>query len=139
MAPARSVDEEYRRGYLTGMIRGDGHVGSYSYERPGRSYGDVHRFRLALADDEALERAQSYLRGFAIETSRFVFAEASGAHRAIAAVRTSARHSVETVRELIAWPNAPTTSWLKGFLAGIFDAEGSSGGGTFASPTATPS
>ena len=29
----------YRRGYLCGMIRGDGHVGSYSYERPGRTRG----------------------------------------------------------------------------------------------------
>jgi len=40
--------KEYRRGYLCGMIRGDGHVGSYSYPRPGRGRGDVHRFRLAL-------------------------------------------------------------------------------------------
>jgi len=39
---------EYRRGYLCGLIRGDGHLGSYSYQRPGRTRGDVHRFRLAM-------------------------------------------------------------------------------------------
>src|ERR1700712_199594 len=44
----RTESPEYQRGYLCGMIRGDGHIGSYSYERPGRTRGDVHRFRLAL-------------------------------------------------------------------------------------------
>ena len=39
---------EYRRGYLCGMIRGDGHLGSYTYVRAGRSHGNVHCFRLAL-------------------------------------------------------------------------------------------
>ena len=55
-APSRTPD--YERGYLCGLIRGDGHVGSYSYERAGRRHGDVHRFRLALADFEALRRAR---------------------------------------------------------------------------------
>ena len=27
--------------------------------------------------------------------------------------------------DLIAWPNAPTEEWSTGYLAGIFDAEGS--------------
>jgi hypothetical protein len=49
---------DYRRGYLCGLIRGDGHLGSYSYVRPGRAASDVHRFRLALADLEALRRAR---------------------------------------------------------------------------------
>ncbi len=56
-APAPADTPDYRRGYLCGLIRGDGHLGSYSYDRPGRSHGDVHRFRLALADFEALRRA----------------------------------------------------------------------------------
>ena len=58
-APAHCDD--YRRGYLCGMVRGDGHFGSYHYERAGRTSGDVHRFRLALIDDEALDRTQEYL------------------------------------------------------------------------------
>src|SRR4051812_32232747 len=32
-APAHTTD--YKRGYVCGMVRGDGHVGSYSYDRPG--------------------------------------------------------------------------------------------------------
>jgi DNA repair photolyase len=119
------IDEDYRRGYLTGMIRGDGHLGSYSYERPGRTRGDVYRFRLALADAEALERSSTYLESFDVMTDEFAFAQASSVHRAISAIRTQARGNVERIGELIRWPILPTVSWMKGFLAGIFDAEGS--------------
>jgi DNA repair photolyase len=119
------IDEDYRRGYLCGLIRGDGHVGSYSYERPGRARGDVHRFRLALADAEALDRAYEYLAASGVETDVFAFAAATANHRAITAIRTQAQGQVERVRELVRWPILPSISWMQGFLAGIFDAEGS--------------
>src|SRR5256885_11954815 len=32
---------------------------------------------------------------------------------------------VQSIRDLIAWPNSPSKEWSGGFLAGIFDAEGS--------------
>ena len=100
---------EYRRGYLCGVIRGDGHLGSYHYVRAGRAR-DQHRFRLAMIDDEALERSQSYLKAFGIATDRFL---------------TSARSSVEAIRRLIEWPGEVLRDWSRGFIAGIFDAEGS--------------
>jgi DNA repair photolyase len=37
---------------------------------------------------------------------------------------------VQTVRELVAWPTSASRSWRIGFLAGIFDAEGSYSDGT---------
>jgi DNA repair photolyase len=40
-------------------------------------------------------------------------------------IRTGAHVMVDQVRALIAWPTAPTRTWSAGFLAGIFDAEGS--------------
>ena len=117
---------EYQRGYLCGMIRGDGHLGSYSYPpRPGRSMDEVHRFRLALADFEALHRSQRYLRHLAVETQEFVYAKAVGAHREIRAIRSSKRADIEAVRAHIEWPTSPSEDWRKGFLAGVFDAEGS--------------
>src|SRR5262245_35590442 len=63
----------YRRGYLCGLIRGDGHLGVYRYSRPGRANGDQHRFRLAMADVEALDRAALFLAEFGIGTDRFLF------------------------------------------------------------------
>jgi DNA repair photolyase len=115
---------EYRRGYLCGLIRGDGHLGAYRYTRPGRTIDEVHRFRLAMADAEALRRASDYLARFDVSTTEFAFAGATDNHRAITAIRTQTRQNVEQIAGLISWPTPASVSWRKGFLAGIFDAEG---------------
>ena len=118
-------DEGYRRGYLCGVIRGDGTIGSHSSARANGRVGHGHHFRLALADTEALHRTKRYLEDLAVTTTEFSFAAAAENRRAI---RAQSRVSVDRVRELIAWPIMPSPSWLKGFLAGIFDAEGSCSG-----------
>jgi len=119
------VDDDYRQGYLCGLIRGDGHIGSYLCRRPGRTPGVAHQFRLALTDTEALDRAEDYLTCFGVVTTAFTFAKAAGNRREMTAIRTQTRVNVERITELIRWPILPRLSWLKGFLAGIFDAEGS--------------
>jgi DNA repair photolyase len=128
-APAPEKGSDYRRGYLCGMIRGDGHIGSYQYERAGRAHGDVHRFRLALVDIKAVRRTRQYLAALDIETSGFVFQEAAGARKRLHAIRTSAGRQVVAIQQLIVWPQAPSAEWTKGFLAGTFDAEGHYGCG----------
>ncbi len=115
---------DYRRGYLCGMIRGDGHLASYKYAHSDRT-ADVHRFRLALADIEALERAKRYLTSFGVATDEFLFSPVSSTCRAITAIRAQSRGNVERIHELIRWPNLPSLDWCRGFLGGIFDAEGS--------------
>jgi DNA repair photolyase len=116
---------DYRRGYLCGMIRGDGHVGEYAYERTGRGGSRVCSFRLALADTQALDRTRDYLSRTGITTADFTFAEATGTPQRMTAIRTAARDQVRFIEWLIRWPNSPSIDWQKGFLAGIFDAEGS--------------
>ena len=120
---------DYRRGYLCGMIRGDGHVGSYSYPRLGRAHGEVRRFRLALVDLEAIRRSRTYLAELNVPTNEFTFKEAVGERRAITAIRSSTRVGVASVEDIIGWPGSPSDEWRKGFLGGIFDAEGSHSGG----------
>ncbi len=127
-APQEAPD--YKRGYLCGMVRGDGHLASYRYARAGRTNGDQHQFRLALTDPEALERTARYLLDFEIATNRFVFQRAVPGSRGMTAIRTHARKAVEAVKDAVVWPVAPSVDWHKGFLAGIFDAEGSYGGNT---------
>jgi DNA repair photolyase len=117
--------DDYRRGYLTGMIRGDANLKMYRYARAGRRHGDVHRFRLALADLEALDRTQEFLHAFEVPTDRFAFSAATENHRAITAIRTSRAALVERISRLVDWPASPSSAWHRGFLAGIFDAEGS--------------
>jgi DNA repair photolyase len=121
--PCPGID--YRRGYVTGMVRGDAHLSHYSYDRPGRSHGDVYRFRLALADTEALERAESFLSDTGIATKRFVFLEANGRCRRMDAIRTQRKAHFDAITDLVSWPLDPSDEWCRGFLAGIFDAEGS--------------
>jgi DNA repair photolyase len=120
---------DYRRGYLCGMIRGDAHIQPDKRERFEWDWPDVRGFRLALTDQEALDRTRDYLSGLGIATKEFVFAEATETRRRMTAIRTANRDQVRMIQWLIRWPTSPTADWRKGFLAGIFDAEGSYSGG----------
>jgi DNA repair photolyase len=121
--PKESPD--YRRGYLTGMIRGDATLGTYRLMRTDRGESVVHQFRLALIDVQALVRSQEYLLDEGIRTSQFDFAPATESRRAMRGIRTQRAVDVAHIRGLIAWPEAASDEWRRGFLAGIFDAEGS--------------
>ena len=121
-------DEEYRRGYLCGMVRGDGTIGTYFYRRrDDEPYRITDRFRLGLADDEALLRSRAYLSGEDVDTGIGAFVSTGG--RPMRQIRTARMAGVERIHELIRWPESPGLDWCKGFLAGIFDAEGSWSGG----------
>jgi DNA repair photolyase len=109
--PEHSLD--YRLGYVCGMVRG-----------AGRACRDVHRSRLAPTDLEPLRRAQEFLRQLDVETDGFAFTAGVGGARPIAAIRTQKRASVDAIRTLVEWPIQPSEDWCKGYLAGIFDAEG---------------
>jgi DNA repair photolyase len=123
-AEAPEHDAEYRRGYLCGLVRGDATIASRDYVRRSGQPWTHHFFRLALADQEALERARDYLAGFEIHVDEFAFASTG---RPMRAIRTQRRAGVAAITEIAEWPIDPTESWSKGFLAGIFDAEGSCG------------
>jgi len=116
---------DYRRGYLCGMVRGDGHLRSGTYHN-GHGISYVHnQFGLALADPEALTRTREYLAKVGIGVKEFTFAAAAGRRREVTAIRCSSPDRVRAIEWLIDWPREPTEEWHKGFLAGIFDAEGS--------------
>ncbi len=115
---------DYRRGYLCGMVRGDGHLGSYSYSRPGQSDANTHLFRLALTDAQALDRSHAFLSVANVSIRERVFSCASATHREMRAIYSGRADAVRRVTELIQWPAKPTLDWCRGFLGGIFDAEG---------------
>lgn len=138
-ATAVSKGTDYRAGYLCGIVRGDGTLRSYHYDRQGRTHGDQHHFRLAMCDVEGLLRAQDYLHRLRIESEHFVFQAASVGRRLIHAIRNHARDDVRQIRDLIAWPDQPTREWAAGFLAGIYDAEGSYSGGVLRISNTDPS
>lgn len=120
------VTDDYEQGYLCGIIRGDGMMLRREYSRSnGRGSYIAHRFRLALADTEALDRSRTYLANAGVSTTSRRFTEASTTRRAMEAIFTSRAADYEAITTIVAWPERPTTEWSRGFLAGVFDAEGS--------------
>jgi DNA repair photolyase len=126
LAVTDKPSDDYKRGYLCGVIRGDGHLGRYTYARAARATPEtVHRFRLALADIEALHRTRDYLIDAGISTTDFLFQAETATRRALHGIRTQTQANVAAVRVLVGWPLDPSSEWCRGFLAGMFDAEGS--------------
>ncbi len=115
---------EYRAGYLCGMVRGDALLGSYVYDGRRRARDVQHQFRLALVDLEALARSRRFLSIAQVETREFLFQSASENRKELRAIRTSSGPAVARIAEIIRWPDNPSPDWSKGFLSGIFDAEG---------------
>ncbi len=124
LAPQPVHDADYRRGYLCGIIRGDGTLGSYELRRAWGGGYTGYRFRLALTDLEALRRAREFLSAVDVPTRERVFQRAAGAHREVAAISAQSASSFERISGVIEWPVMPSLQWCRGFLAGIFDAEG---------------
>ncbi|MFB4349403.1 intein-containing Rv2578c family radical SAM protein [Microbacterium sp. CR_7] len=116
--------ESYRRGYLSGMIRGDGMIFHGTYPSAKRTR-EIHMFRLALIDDEALSRTRAFLEQEGVPTRTRPFAVATEKRSAANALHTAARGAVETIESLITPPEERDHDWHAGFLGGIFDAEGS--------------
>ena len=115
----------YQRGYLCGMIRGDGTIHEGRHQRADGSMYHLRQFRLALTDQEALERSRTYLSRLGVAGTEFIFTDATATRRQLAAIRCGGLDNVAFIRGLISWPDEPSLDWRKGFLAGVFDAEGS--------------
>jgi DNA repair photolyase len=116
-------DVEYRRGYLCGIVRGAGRLRAYECQGAG---GDRYTgCRVALADLEALRRVGDFVGSDDVAAGLGVLQAAAGAHDDMPAVPAPAGASFERIGELIEWPLLPSLRWCRGFLAGMFDAEGS--------------
>jgi DNA repair photolyase len=135
--PEKTAD--YKRGYLCGLIPGDGLPGFDQHEREGRTRNQ-RRARLARTEAEALARAQEYFHDFAASTRRAAFQPARGVRgaRAMDAIGPTARSRVEEIERVVGWPTDPSPDWQRGFLAGIFDAEGGYTGGMLRISTLNP-
>ena len=119
---------EYRQGYLCGMIHGDGHVNSRTYKPPNEGVRRVDVFRLGLTDVEALQRTRRFLTEFGVTAREYIFQKAAGNLKQINGIVSNGSSNITAIRETIAFPHVPSIEWRKGFLAGIYDAEGSYSG-----------
>ena len=111
-------DPDYRRGYLTGMIRGDGMLFHARDEDPRGRSRQVHRFRLALSDPEALNRSRLFLAQEGIETLTRPFVEATERRSEMTAIHSAKEANVASIERLIDWPSIPSDTWRAGIWPG---------------------
>jgi radical SAM superfamily enzyme YgiQ (UPF0313 family)/intein-encoded DNA endonuclease-like protein len=117
------VTDIYRRGYLSGIIAGDGTLKKFYCDNgTGRKY-DRYRFRLAMKDTEGVERAAEYLEHFGVNVNRFEMNVKDGYDYTMPAIRKYSRDAYGKIKELTKHSDHP--DFQRGYLAGIFDAEGS--------------
>ena len=114
---------EYRRGYVCGIVRGDRRLRSRQPRWPGGRDWRRDGFGLALAESSALPRAWGRLEGAHVLAHEFAFAGA-GDERRPARADTLSADTAEAARQLVAWPEAPSDAWRRGFLAGVVAAAG---------------
>ncbi len=118
--------EDYRRGWIYGMANGDGCL-SNTYrcrKRNGHTYKEhVYTFRLTLKDKEALDRFEEYLPQlhFKKEFRKFLSYGKVRRYKSIGIYK----HREVKVIDNIMNDFRCTKEFSRGFLAGIFDAEGS--------------
>src|ERR1700758_2114977 len=116
----------YRRGYLCGLIRGDGSDGHYAYPQLDRPADRTFLFRLPLAGQEnreGLARTAGYLARAGIGCVGFSLTDEPGpaghaGRRELTAVRTGSAEQVRTLSWLLDWPDdpAPADPAINGWL-----------------------
>ena len=118
------ITDDYRRGYLSSIIRGDANLAQYNYNGI-----DQYHFRLALKEKDGVDRTRDYLAHFGIDVRDFEFPMVERATKEIVkhtAIRKQGVYNYEKIKNLIA-NNTNNREWLRGFMAGIYDAEGCKG------------
>ncbi len=109
---------DYRAGYIAGMTEGDG---TFKMPIEGKTYRESQWYwRVALLDITILKRLRQYLRRLGIRLS-------IGDYKIkpiwLYKIETRKKKSLNTIYECLR-PQAPTREYSRGYLAGIFDAEG---------------
>jgi hypothetical protein len=111
----------YKLGYLKGLLEGDGSFGKYVDSRPDQDGYEFSKFKLDLIDSEPLERCKQYIKDlFNIDLKQ----------TQTQIIRTDAKYEVDLIRKAIRWKVYTDFSeypkdYVRGFLGGVFDAEGS--------------
>ena len=120
------VDDDYRVGYVAGLSLGDG---TFRYQ-PGW-HSDKLGFpaaywRIALTDEEPLERVVNDLRTVGVDAYTRPFYGGPISRKPMRKVEVRSLRKLAIINDVI-HAERETRSYRRGFLAGFFDAEGYSG------------
>lgn len=132
MQQAPEVSVEYRRGYLAGMTAGDGTFRYTPGQRSDKLGFPQPYWRVAVTDEEILGRLVAYLATFGVivearsftHTQSAPHATATPSYRPMRKVEVRALGALSTIHNLIVGDDGDP-EFRRGYIAGIFDAEGS--------------
>jgi radical SAM superfamily enzyme YgiQ (UPF0313 family) len=115
--------DDYKKGYITGVIEGDGMRREFKYPSGNNGYA----FRLAMKDSEAVFRTRDYLSYFGIEVNtgkmRFYLNYKDDITDYYAdVIRSGSRDVCNNINNIT--DRLSTSEFYRGYLAGIYDAEG---------------
>lgn len=114
------MNHEYREGYLAGAIKADGFI---------RKRPESTRFRLAVRNEEFLATVYAYLLREEI-SCRLKWVNLGRTGKCLAVV-TSKSESIDKITKIVDLKAGRPIGFMRGFLAGIFDGEGSYSRGVF--------
>jgi protein gp37 len=113
----------YMSGYIAGMTTGDG---TFRFDPSWRSdklgFPQMY-WRVAVADQEIIERLASFLGASGVPVEVRPFHAGGEARKPMWKVETRAKANLQAISDLCLERNSP--DWRAGWLGGMFDAEGS--------------
>lgn len=127
-SPAPSpIDSGYRRGYVAGLSLGDGTLRFEPGWRGARRGFPTAYWRVALKDREPLERLVEYLGHFGIAAAIRPFDPGPRSSTRKEKVEVRSIEKLERLYRIVRSERS-SASYRRGFVAGVFDAEGTHGG-----------
>lgn len=129
--PQYQETDMYKMGYLRGVVLGDANFKEYHYDRKCKKNGEPngetqYHFRLVLKDENITARASQYLHDFGIIVSEFPFPMIDRQTKEryyVTAIRTASKEYYDRIHDLI--QKRDDAEFVRGFISGIYDAEGS--------------
>jgi len=122
------LSDDYLKGYLAGAADGDG-----TFWTLNKGHGHYRRFRLATNDVEILERFAEALNSADIDFhwGKHGSIGFSAQYRVCEALYVTRSNQAQVLEDLVCQDSLQNEDWRKGYLAGLFDTDGTTcGGGT---------
>ena len=123
---AAAIDGDYRAGYIAGLSLGDGTFRFQPGCRSDKLGFPAAYWRVALIDQEPLERLAAYLAAFGVEANIRSFQGGASSVLPMFKVEIRSLARLAIVDKLIHVERS-SRSYRRGFVAGFFDAEGHNG------------